>query len=238
LGKDQKTKEIVFIIKKALIIISVTVNVLVVFAGLGAWSIKDQLLWGMTWAHAERQRTQFDLLGEREVDVVFYGDSLTEGGRWDELFPNVRVANRGISGDTTEDLIKRLDQVADLNPKKLFVMIGINDVNRSIEENVTKLNYKHLFDSINSKLPNTDVYVQSVLPVNDKWMMADNSALKGLNDELENISNQYGYTYIDLRQHFTNDDGKLSQKLSNDGIHLLGEGYLLWKYAIEKHVNE
>jgi hypothetical protein len=42
LGKDQKTKEIVFIIKKALIIISVTVNVLVVFAGLGAWSIKDQ----------------------------------------------------------------------------------------------------------------------------------------------------------------------------------------------------
>jgi lysophospholipase L1-like esterase len=224
--------------KKTLIIISVSINLLVVLVAIGAWTIKDQLLWGMVWAHAERQRTQFDLLTGQDVDVVFYGDSLTEGGRWDEYFPNVKIANRGISGDITEDLINRLDQVVGLKPEKLFLMVGVNDVNRGIEGSVTKLNYKRLFDSITLKLPSTNVYVQSILPVNDKWFMADNPALLDLNSELERLSGEYGYTYVNLHESFVTDHGKLRDDLSNDGIHLLGEGYFLWKGAIEKYIIE
>ena len=54
----------------------------------------------------------------RPTDVVFVGDSLTERVKWNELFPHLQTKNRGISSDTTEGVLARLDSVVQTEPKK------------------------------------------------------------------------------------------------------------------------
>ena len=222
--------------KKILISISVLLNILVL-AGVGfIWSIKDDLMNGMIWAHAERLRTQFDLFTNRTAEIVITGDSLVEGGRWQELFPEADILNRGISGDTTTDLLGRFDQIIKLAPNKLFIMIGINDLNRNIDRSTTFANYETLFNTIDEKLPETTVYILSVLPVGESWMFADNSLVPAMNAELVRHTENRGYTYIDLHTTFANSNGFLNSELTNDGIHLLGKGYQLWQSELSGYL--
>ncbi|MDR7869043.1 MAG: GDSL-type esterase/lipase family protein [Sporomusaceae bacterium] len=100
--------------------------------------------------------------------VVFLGDSITYGGDWEDLFPATLVENRGIGGDTTLGLLNRLDQVIALKPSQIFLMIGMNDLcyNRPIPEVIA--NYRRILGRFREELPDTKVYVQSVLPFNDR----------------------------------------------------------------------
>src|SRR5207244_10058498 len=59
-----------------------------------------------------------------DADVVMLGDSITEGMDWRELFPDVRILNRGIAGDTSAGVLNRLDEVIARHPKMVFLMIG------------------------------------------------------------------------------------------------------------------
>ena len=56
--------------------------------------------------------------------LVFLGDSITDDGNWDKLFPNLSAENRGIGGDSTLGLLNRLDQIIALQPSQIFLMIG------------------------------------------------------------------------------------------------------------------
>ena len=73
-----------------------------------------------------------------EVDIVFAGDSITQAGEWTDFFPNLKIANRGVGSDTTHDLLRRLDSIISVNPKNVFVMIGINDIKFVIHDHLVK----------------------------------------------------------------------------------------------------
>ena len=224
--------------KRILVTLSIILNV-VAFAGATAlWLKIDDFRNSMIEGNAIRLRTQFDVLSVRTPSVVFLGDSLTQGGRWNELFPRTDLANRGISGDTTGNVLRRIDQVFKLKPEKLFVMIGVNDLNMQLGPDVAIANYEKLFDLIDQNIPDTKVYVQSVLPVNDDWIIIDNAHIPGLNVALKQQATQRGYTYIDLHRMFADLNGQLIRSLSNDGIHLLGAGYDLWRREIAGFVND
>ena len=64
-----------------------------------------------------------------QVDVVMIGDSITQNAIWSEIFPNIKIANRGLVGDTTEDILKRMDTILSVQPKKALIMVGTNDIN-------------------------------------------------------------------------------------------------------------
>jgi lysophospholipase L1-like esterase len=214
--------------KRSLIALSVLLNIALVIFSIWIVNLLGSFLNGLP----TRVNDQYNLLSNHTAEVVFLGDSITFGGIWHEWFPNVDVVNRGIGGDTTQMVLDRFEQVISLKPKKLFIMIGVNDLNKGLGSEVAVANYDVLFNIIDVKLPDTNIYIQSVLPVNDDWNFTDNADIPILNASLKKHAAKRGYTYIDLHSKFSDSNGLLIQDLSSDGIHLLGKGYALWHNEI------
>jgi len=63
-------------------------------------------------------------------DIVFLGNSITHYGEWAEIFDNDNIKNRGISGDSAEGVYERLDPIVKGKPKKIFLLIGVNNLSR------------------------------------------------------------------------------------------------------------
>ena len=192
----------------------------------------------------ERRASLFENLPTSKKDIIFLGNSITDGAEWAELFDNPRVKNRGISGDITSGILDRLEPIVKGKPAKLFLLIGINDVSRGISVDSIVGNIRLILERIELESPKTRIYLQSVLPVNDafdnfkkhasRWAMVPE-----INVELKKLASEKQLTYIDLFSHFTDDSGaKLNPDYTNDGLHLMGEGYLKWKELIESHVNK
>ncbi|RWS44128.1 platelet activating factor [Bacillus mycoides] len=173
-----------------------------------------------------------------ESGVLFLGDSLTDYNEWDEAFPGIKTYNRGISGDTTLGVIHRLNQVISLKPSKIFLMIGVNDLAaKTPKENVLK-NYKYILEQLTVKLPNTKIFIESMLPVKpvSKSTNLNNSDINWLNKELENLAKENNHTFIDLHSLFTDEEGELKKEWTVDGVHVNGEGYKIWENKIKNYV--
>ncbi|MFV8327561.1 family 20 glycosylhydrolase [Flavobacterium sp. ZS1P14] len=185
--------------------------------------------------------THFRTLPKTKNDIVFLGNSITDGAEWSELFADNRIKNRGISGDISAGVLNRIDEIATRKPAKVFLMIGINDLSRNTAADSIFKNIIRVASYLKQESPSTKLYVQSVLPVNDVYKKFGGHTSKGeqiklLNANLKQNAAAYQYTYIDLHTSFCDATGKLLQQYTNDGLHLKGEGYLLWKHLIYPHV--
>jgi lysophospholipase L1-like esterase len=190
-------------------------------------------------AEYQNRTSQFNMLNDVEGEIFFVGNSITEQGNWNELF-NSKCLNRGIAGDDSKGILNRLKEITDKKPAKIFIMVGINDLGRGESiENIIK-NYREILKKIREDSPTTKVYVQSVLPVNNtlKNQHRKNNDIILLNDQIRSLSSELGLTFINLFPLFTNKSGEMDLKLSGDGIHINGSGYLIWKNAIVQYVNE
>lgn len=191
-----------------------------------------------------QKKTLFDELPIKKGDIVFLGNSITDGGEWAELFDMPNVKNRGISGDIVNNVRKRLDQITEGQPAKIFLLIGINDVSHKNEtvESIAA-DYEKLVDEIMAKAPHTKLYIQSVFPVKEsydifKGLNGRGHMVKPLNDKIRQIAQKRGLTYIDLYSVLQGADGNLSDEYTNDGLHLTGPGYKAWVNAIRNYVKE
>lgn len=164
-------------------------------------------------------------------DIVFIGNSLTEAFPVAEFF---NAKNRGISGNTILHLISRIDQVVANHPRKLFIEIGINDINRGDSMRTIKLRYLSLIDLIKERSPETIIYIQSVLPTCYEFDKANAKVIE-LNNFLESIKRE-NLTYIDVYSSFAV-NGKLNERLTTDGIHPNYEGYTVWYNAIKGYAD-
>jgi lysophospholipase L1-like esterase len=222
-------------VKKWLIGASVTLNVLTLAAlvSLSAFGSKLVLKYFLAPGH-ERRISQFEELPLNPEDIVFLGDSITEGGEWEELFPQLPVRNRGISGDTTAGVRDRLHQVTRGKPAKVFLLIGTNDLANEIAISDIAANTDKIVAAISSASPETRVYVQSVLPRAAEYR----EKVEALNALLERQSAGKA-TWINLYPVFLDTaDDSIRDDLSNDELHLMGSGYLLWRDAILEQVRQ
>lgn len=183
-------------------------------------------LWG-------QRAALYNTLGVDSTNIVMFGNSLTHGGEWAQLLGDNRVVNRGINGDVVQGLIDRVDAVTDGQPAKIFLLIGANDVSHDLTADSIATAIGGLIDVIRARTPQTQLYVQSVLPVNNsfgryKAMRGKEQVLRDINTLLQPIATAKGATWIDLHSHFTDKDGNLRADLTNDGLHLLPEGYAIW----------
>ena len=175
-------------------------------------------------------------------DIIFLGNSITDGAEWSELFNNPNVKNRGISGDITMGVYDRLDAILPGNPDRIFLLIGINDVARGISADSIVQNIGLITETIQEKAPDTKLFIQSVLPVNDRFPKFKGhtsrySMVPEINQQLRALAKAKNAAYIDLFRHFVNDTGiKMDEKYTNDGLHLTGEGYMLWKEIVEPYI--
>ena len=96
-------------------------------------------------------------------DVVFLGNSITEGGKdWSRFFSRDNVKNRGIGGDITEGVINRIDEICYYKPEAVFILIGINDLfNGTISNEEIVNNVIEIVRLLNEHSPATRVFVQT-----------------------------------------------------------------------------
>ncbi len=217
---------------------SIGLNLVLIVAAICAARLLKKYIDRFVESHIIRRTSLFDTVPEVSNSIVFLGDSITEGANWAEMFENSRVLNRGIASDTTSGVLSRMSQIVDLAPDKLFIMIGINDLNYNIAETNIHSNFGKIFDEIDKRLPSTKVFLQSVLPVNENWIRKKvNADIPPLNQFLQLQAKERKYRYIDLHALFVDSSAYLDTQYSNDGIHLLGAGYQLWVRQVEELVN-
>ena len=183
------------------------------------------------------KKSHFESLPKSEAEIIFLGDSLTDLCEWSEIFRNDRIKNRGICGDTTDGILNRITNIVESKPQKIFIMISINDLNQGREIKTISDNYKQILDIFKSQIPETKIYLQSVLPVNKRFNKAEiNEKVVQLNAKLKEFAQEFSVQYIDLFSYFLDKNNELDARYTLDGVHLNGEGYLLWKQVIEKDV--
>jgi lysophospholipase L1-like esterase len=185
--------------------------------------------------------THFESLPQTRGDIIFAGNSITDGAEWSELFDDKRIKNRGISGDVTAGVIHRINELVNRKPAKVFLLIGTNDLARNLSPDSVVKNILWIASYLHRQTPATQLYVQSILPVNDGFgkfsgHTSKASQIKSVNEQLRQRSTEGRYQFIDLYAAFEDAEGKLDACYTNDGLHLAGEGYLLWKHLVYSYV--
>lgn len=175
----------------------------------------------------------FASLKGQEGAIVFLGNSITERGPWHELLPGKVIMNRGIGGDNTFGVLARLSDVTKYKPKKIFLLIGINDIGRGLPVDVITANYRRIVQRVRAESPKTVLCIQSVLPMNDAILKYDylknkKATVLALNRELKAIAAANGLTYIDLHEVFADGKGDLKAAYTSDGIHINSAAYAAW----------
>lgn len=184
----------------------------------------------------------FEQLKIDSEDIVFIGNSIVNGGEWFELFDNPHVKNRGISGDISQGVYDRLDPILEGRPQKIFLMIGINDLGRGASVDSVVVRIERIIDKIQQESPKSKLYLQSVLPVNDEFGRFSGhtrrwAEIKPLNLDLARLAASKQIAYIDLYSEFIAPGSeKLDPAYTNDGLHLLGKGYVKWASIIKEYL--
>ena len=173
--------------------------------------------------------------------IIFLGNSITQIGDWKKLLNDSTVINRGIAGDVTFGVLKRLDDVTRRQPSKLFLLIGINDIGKDIPDAVIADNIRKIILRVQAESPSTKIYVQSILPLNpgvpnfpqhyDKQEHVLNT-----NKLIKKVTEDTHCTYINIHDLFTDKQGRLDAKYTADGLHLApsGDGYKKWVDYLRK----
>ena len=158
--------------------------------------------------------------------VIFIGDRLTESGSWSEWLPDLDVVNLGHAGDTTADVLERLDEVIAAQPSAVVVLVGTNDLShRASVEQVVRGNEEILF-KLRHELPHTRLVVQSVLP-REQERAED---IHEVNIHLRQFAAAPSVKaeFVDLFAVLADEHGALRQEYSLDGVALNQAGYEAW----------
>lgn len=189
-----------------------------------------------------QKKSLYELLPVTSGDIIFLGNSITDGGEWAELFDNKNIKNRGISADRTYNVLERLDPIIKGAPKKVFLLIGINDLGAGFSPDVVLENTAKIIDRFQKESPRTKLYIQSILPINNTFEKyakrhgTKTAEIKEVNNSLIQYCKYNNVTYIDINTPLSDSEGRLNAKYTNDGLHLMGEGYLIWRETIKEYV--
>lgn len=170
--------------------------------------------------------------------IVFVGDSITDLYILDDHYKGLDRAcyNRGIGGDTTAGVLKRLQvSVFDLKPSAVVLMIGTNDINGKVPEAEILERYSRIVASIRETLPETKLYCISLIPQNkqleeytDIDVDSTTAAILQINPKICRIAEDAGGVYVDLFPLLADEEHFLLPEYSDDGIHLNETGLAVW----------
>ena len=161
--------------------------------------------------------------------TVFLGNSLTEAFNFDYYFPDTPIINRGIVGDHIDGVLDRLqNSVFALQPSRLFILIGINDIGRGDPDSLILERYVSLLDSISILRENTEIYLTSILPTTARWANCPKEKIIRLNLKIKEFSEKYKLNWVNLYPLYISGEGYLKPELTTDGLHLNQAGYDIW----------
>lgn len=200
------------------------------------------------WANLgkyQKENAAVQLYGNQEGRVVFMGNSITEG--WSttlpEFFKGKPFINRGISGQTTPQMLLRFRQdVIDLKPEVVHILAGTND----IAENTGPISLEQIRDNVLSmvqlaKANGIKPIVCSVLPAYDyPWRPNKNPNIKipKLNTMLAEMAAENSVMYLDYFSEMADNRNGLPQKYTTDEVHLTKAGYEALERVFQKAINQ
>ena len=206
------------------------------------------LSYGQDWANLKRfqqENSELMLAKAHENRVVFMGNSITEG--WlsirPEFFKNKPYVNRGISGQTTPQMLIRFRQdVIHLKPSTVVLLAGINDIAENTGPSTIEMIANNIVSMAElAKANHINVIICSVLPANKlPWREGLKPAEKviKLNTILKSYSKKHKLAYVDYYSAMVNDSHGLKKELGEDGIHPNKNGFLIMEPILEKAIKK
>jgi lysophospholipase L1-like esterase len=201
------------------------------------------------WAQSGRYREanlKLQPPSKTETRVVFMGDSITDGWNLAQYFPGKPYINRGISGQTTPQMLLRFrSDVIDLKPKVAVILAGTNDIAGNTGLMSLEDTARNLISMVElAKANNIRVVLSSVLPVNDRVKNKEsillvqtrsrpNEKITAMNDWLEKYAADNNLIYLDYYSATAGKDGTLKDGISYDGLHPNADGYKIMQALAE-----
>lgn len=186
--------------------------------------------------------------------IVFTGSSLMEMfpvEEWvKELGPDAPIVyNRGVGGYKTSDLLPILDAcVFELEPRKVFINIGTNDLSDdSIPLEKVMSNYDRIITQIEKRLPGVIIYMMAYYPVNYDaaaeemkpcLLIRTNEKINRANELVEQLATRHGQRFINVNTPLMDEQGRLKAEYTIEGMHIKPEGYRAIFEDVMAYVNE
>ena len=194
--------------------------------------------------HEQFLKDKEELLKKGPIQVVFIGDSITDGWRgggkkvWDEHFGKYNPLNLGIGGDRTEHVLWRLQhgELDGLEPKAVVVMIGTNNIGSSSNDIIAGI--KADLNAIHEKVPSAKILLLGVFPRGKSPADMARDRIKVVNFAIEKLDGHDNIKFLDIGEKFLEPDGTLPPEIMPDALHPNEKGYGIWADAIQPALDE
>ncbi|MDL5029192.1 SGNH/GDSL hydrolase family protein [Vibrio sp. TMPB1044] len=168
------------------------------------------------------------------ADLVMFGDSITEWAPWADVFRDISMVNRGLAGDTTTGMLRRIDTTLNVKPKLVCFMAGINDLAQGYDVEHIYQNYIDMLEVWQEN--DIRILVQSTLYVGSK-LQGLNPLVELLNSKISEYCDQQGIAFLDVNS-VLSPNGLLSNEYSCDDLHLNAKAYQAWAEVLQSTIEE
>jgi lysophospholipase L1-like esterase len=177
------------------------------------------------------------------VDVLFLGDSITDGWRkqqaWKKYFEPLKAANFGIGGDRTEHVLWRIrnGELDGIKPKVIVLMIGTNNTPYNSAEQIAD-GVKMIIQTLHARTAESKILLLAVFPRADRKTGQLVSKVDDINKIIAKVADQRHVLYMDIGQKFLTPEGGMTKEIMPDYLHLSPRGYEIWGEAIAPTVEK
>lgn len=203
--------------------------------------------WMKVAAWNERHAKHLELIKGGGGDLLFVGDSITEGwggaGKavWAKEYAPGKALNLGIGGDTTQNVLWRLanGEVQGLKPKVVVLMIGTNNFGLNGDQPADVVRgVTAVVASLREKLPGAHVLLLGIFPRDANPKAGIRTKIAEVNTAIAKLADGKAVHFLDIGSTFTEADGSLAKEIMPDFLHLSPAGYERWAEAIRKPLTE
>lgn len=185
------------------------------------------------------------LVKEGNIDVVFFGDSITDGWRgnagkeaWKQNFEPLKAVNFGIGGDRTEHVLWRIQngELEGIAPKACVLMIGTNNLGANSADEIVE-GIKTIVGEMQKRQPKAKILLLGIFPRSEKPEAPQRAKIKDINAKIAKLDDGKTIKYLDIGEKFLEKDGSLTREIMPDFLHLSAKGYQIWADAIKEPLN-
>lgn len=179
------------------------------------------------------------------IDVLFMGDSITDFWRsetgayagkpvFDKYFGGVKVANFGISGDTTQGVLYRLKngEGQGYQPKAVMLMIGTNNKGRNTPAEIAE-GIGAIVLELRNDFPNAKILLLGIFPHGASPTAPQRAQIKEINEKIAKLNDDKFVFYRDIGEKFLDAQGNIPQDVMSDALHPSAKGYEIWAEAVK-----
>jgi lysophospholipase L1-like esterase len=174
------------------------------------------------------------------VNIVFFGDSITQGFKrqktlWKERYAERGAVNFGLGGDRTQQILWRIEhgELDGIQPKLVVLNIGVNNVWGSTPGTRIAEGIEKVVATIRTKLPKTKVLLLGIFPTQQRPDNPLRAKVKAINTQIAKLDNGKTVRYLDIGSKFLEPDGSIAKTTMSDYLHPTAKGYQIWADAMQ-----